>query len=187
MFSICFASFIFIMTSSISSMPISGTHAVVGGVLGSGLAITSASNLNVRELLNIAIQWIASPCLSMAISFTLMTIVSWLTLRTDKLSYGARIFNLQLISAFSYLVIAEMVWNMIKHKLSNPSLYIHILLLDLNALIIGFFSCRLILLIAPKKLLSNGEKKLLDGSDDRGWNISTFFFLWKTKDIEVLT
>ena len=176
----------FIMTSSISSMPISGTHAVVGGVLGSGLAITSASNLNAKELSNIAIQWVASPCLSMAVSFTLMTIIGSLTLRTDTLSYRARIFNLQLISAFSFLVIAEMVWNMIKGKLSNPSLYIHVLLLDLNALIVGFFSCRLVLLIAPKKLLNTGQNKVEDGSDG-GLNIGAFFSVWETKDIEKMT
>ena len=55
MFTVCFASFIFVMSSSVASIPISGTHAVVGGVLGSGLAITSASNLNRKELLNIVV------------------------------------------------------------------------------------------------------------------------------------
>ena len=46
MFSVCLASFIFIMTSSISGMPISGTHTVVGGLLGAGIVATGFENLN---------------------------------------------------------------------------------------------------------------------------------------------
>ena len=37
MFCVCFASFLFIMTSSISGMPISGTHTVVGALMGTGI------------------------------------------------------------------------------------------------------------------------------------------------------
>lgn len=84
MFSICFAAFTFIMTSSISSMPISGTHAVVGGVLGAGIEITSASKLNFQSLIGIVISWFSSPLLAMLISLMLMTLVSLLTLRTGK-------------------------------------------------------------------------------------------------------
>ena len=37
MLSVCLASFLFIMTSSLWKMPISGTHTVVGALLGAGL------------------------------------------------------------------------------------------------------------------------------------------------------
>lgn len=94
MFSITLAAFTFIMTSSLSSMPISGTHAVVGGVLGAGLAITKFSELNLRSLGGIVLSWFTSPLLAMIISFMLMSIVCILTLRSGKMSYSARIFNL---------------------------------------------------------------------------------------------
>jgi phosphate/sulfate permease len=37
MFSVCLCSFLFIMTSSIFGMPISGTHTVVGALIGAGM------------------------------------------------------------------------------------------------------------------------------------------------------
>ncbi len=50
MFSVCLASFGFIMTSSFSGMPISGTHTVVGSLLGAGIVGTGVENLNWKKL-----------------------------------------------------------------------------------------------------------------------------------------
>ncbi len=37
MFTVCLISFIFIMTASFTGMPISGTHTVVGALIGVGM------------------------------------------------------------------------------------------------------------------------------------------------------
>ena len=46
MFTVCLSSFLFIMTSSISGMPISGTHTVVGAFLGTGIYAQGFKRLN---------------------------------------------------------------------------------------------------------------------------------------------
>lgn len=46
MFSVCLCSFAFIMTSSVSGMPISGTHTVVGALIGAGLVVSGLNGVN---------------------------------------------------------------------------------------------------------------------------------------------
>lgn len=41
MFTVCLVSFTFIMTASFTGMPISGTHTVVGALIGAGLVGSS--------------------------------------------------------------------------------------------------------------------------------------------------
>jgi PiT family inorganic phosphate transporter len=45
MFSVCFVSFSFIMSSSYMGMPVSGTHAVIGALLGAGWISTGFMEL----------------------------------------------------------------------------------------------------------------------------------------------
>jgi len=58
------ASFIFIMTSSLFGMPISGTHTVVGALIGAGLASVGASNINWKKLAIIVASWVVAPVLA---------------------------------------------------------------------------------------------------------------------------
>jgi phosphate/sulfate permease len=46
MLAVCLASFSFILVSSIFGMPISGTHTVIGALVGAGLAGWGASGVN---------------------------------------------------------------------------------------------------------------------------------------------
>jgi PiT family inorganic phosphate transporter len=80
MFAVCLSAFCFIMSSSYSGMPISGTHSVVGALLGAGVVGSSASELNWKELIFIVGGWIASPILSGTFSCILMTLVATFTL-----------------------------------------------------------------------------------------------------------
>jgi PiT family inorganic phosphate transporter len=52
-------------------LPISTTHAVVGGVLGSGLVVAGPGAVNWGALAQIALSWVISPCLSGVVSFGL--------------------------------------------------------------------------------------------------------------------
>lgn len=94
MFAVCVASFIFIMTSSFSGMPISGTHTVVGAMLGTGVVGSSFWELNWKKFGLIVASWVVSPLLASIFAFILMTLVSALTLNTMEYSFRARILNL---------------------------------------------------------------------------------------------
>ena len=85
MFSVCLASFVFIMSSSIFGMPISGTHTVVGALLGAGIIAAGPKNVSWVKLGHISLSWILSPLLACALSYGLMLIVCVLTLNTKSL------------------------------------------------------------------------------------------------------
>lgn len=184
MFSICFASFLFIMSSSVYSIPISGTHAVVGGVLGAGLAITSVDKLNTSSLLSIVIQWFASPLISMAISFVLMTLASLLTLQTGKTTYRFRILSAQLVATLSFLVIGEMIWTLIRGKQhENEPLTYHHFVFSLNFMVVGLVLSRLVLFLSPRYL----GKVSKSNEESTPCKIASLFVFWNTSAVEELT
>jgi len=63
-------------------MPISGTHAVIGSLIGAGLSLPEPTSVNWASLSKIVVQWFASPGLSGMLGFTLMMIVSSSTMNT---------------------------------------------------------------------------------------------------------
>ena len=74
------SAFGFILFSSIFGMPISGTHAVIGALIGSGLAAVSASEIGWRKVGMMVLSWFISPLLSSLICFILFALVCSLTL-----------------------------------------------------------------------------------------------------------
>ena len=74
------SSFIFIMASSIFGMPISGTHTVVGALIGSGLATVGASDINWGKLGIIVASWFLAPLLSIILCGVFFIAVCALTL-----------------------------------------------------------------------------------------------------------
>jgi len=74
------SSFIFIFGSSMFGMPVSGTHTVVGALIGAGIAGISASVINWSYLIRVVLSWFISPVLTMALSYILFVTVCYLTL-----------------------------------------------------------------------------------------------------------
>ena len=74
------SSFIFIMASSVFGMPISGTHTVVGGLIGSGLAAVGSSNINWGKLGIIVASWFIAPILSIILCGLFFIAICALTL-----------------------------------------------------------------------------------------------------------
>ena len=81
------SSFIFILVSSLSGMPISTTHSDVGALIGAGLAGTGHENLNWKKVGATAASWICSPAVSGGLSASLFIIVCYTTL-DNKFSHG---------------------------------------------------------------------------------------------------
>ena len=83
MLSTSIASFAFIIVSVVFAMPISGTHTVIGGLIGAGIVGVGADQVNWPKLGTIVLSWVISPMLSCAISFCLIMVVCGLTLNKN--------------------------------------------------------------------------------------------------------
>lgn len=75
-----FSSVAIIMTSSIFGIPISGTHTVVGAIIGSGLATMSMHSVNWSHLGYVVLSWFISPCVAALISCYFFMTICLLTL-----------------------------------------------------------------------------------------------------------
>ena len=104
MFSVCTCSFIFILTSSLFGMPISGTHTVVGALLGAGISVVGADSLNWQQMIKIVASWFISPVMAAVLSFFNMNVVMTLV-QNNNLSFRVRILMQQLIWAMVFLII----------------------------------------------------------------------------------
>jgi len=91
MFSVSFSTFTFILTSSFASMPISGTHAVIGSLIGAGLSLPAPTTVNWTSLIKIVIQWFASPTFSGILGGILMMMIASATMNTKQMAYRSRI------------------------------------------------------------------------------------------------
>jgi inorganic phosphate transporter, PiT family len=74
------SSFSFILVSSIFGMPISGTHTVIGALIGSGLAGLSYTAINWTKFGWTAASWFISPLISSIVAGLLFTSMCSLTL-----------------------------------------------------------------------------------------------------------
>lgn len=110
MLGVCLSSFSFILVSSIFGMPISGTHTVIGALIGAGLAGLSAADLNWKKFGMTVASWFISPVLSSLIAGLLFLLMCSITLGGNvdkpflKMTYVTLISGVAL--AFScYMVI----------------------------------------------------------------------------------
>lgn len=176
MFGVCLASFLFIITSSLLKMPISGTHTVVGALLGAGLYQSDVQNLNFVMLGKIVGSWLMSPIISTLISFTLMLTVTNLSLSQTK--YRTRLLNLQLIFGFTISLFVLSLLLLLNLKQSKHSLFTFLVP---SSFLIGLVTCRLFLLkhLTHKKNMAHNQ--LI-------WCVIDCLVLWhRTKWFEMLT
>ena len=109
MFAVCLCSFLFIMSSSLFGMPISGTHTVIGALLGAGIVATGSENLNWNQLGIIVLSWFVSPMLAALVAYILMTNVAAWTMNTLTLSYRKRLWALSIITAVCIEIISSIL------------------------------------------------------------------------------
>jgi PiT family inorganic phosphate transporter len=104
------ASITFILVTTVFGIPISGTHAFVGGLLGAGMAALGPRALDHHMLVNrVVVSWFASPAVAAVICFIFIAIVSLMTLNGAKASLWWKLFNLQLVSGFTIAFITLML------------------------------------------------------------------------------
>ena len=103
------ASFSFILASSIFGMPISGTHTVIGALIGAGLAGLKASTLNWQKVGWTVASWFISPVLAAILAGLLFWVVCATTLGGCALNPSWRLFNLTMIAGLSLALADYMV------------------------------------------------------------------------------
>jgi PiT family inorganic phosphate transporter len=80
-------------------LPSSSSHALVGGLIGAGIAKAGISTVNVEKLGVIALFIVISPLIGLLLSGGLMTAVSWLVARMPPNRINTWFRHLQFISA----------------------------------------------------------------------------------------
>ena len=115
------SSFIFIMMSSVFGMPISGTHTVVGALIGSGLATVGSSDINWEKLGMIVASWFVAPVLSIFLCTIIFIVVCKYTIDAERYSYKARMLCLTFITGMAFFLIAVMFIKLIQEKDTDMS------------------------------------------------------------------
>jgi len=81
------------IVASFFAWPVSGTHSVVGGILGFSLVANGDKGIDWIELAKIAASWVLSPLLAAIFSMTLYyPIRRWIVMADDPLKYGVYAF-----------------------------------------------------------------------------------------------
>jgi PiT family inorganic phosphate transporter len=80
MLAVCIASFSFILISSLFGMPISGTHTVIGGLVGAGMAGMTAAAVNWNKFGMTVLSWFVSPILASTLAALLFIVICAFTL-----------------------------------------------------------------------------------------------------------
>ena len=110
------SSFLFIMASSIFGMPISGTHTVVGALIGSGLATVGSAQINWAKLGIIVASWFIAPILSIILCGLFFVAVCALTLDHTRGSFQARLLWLTVFTGVGFLLICVMFIKLVQEK-----------------------------------------------------------------------
>jgi phosphate/sulfate permease len=146
------ASFSFILASSIFGMPISGTHTVIGALIGAGLAGLQASTLNWTKVEWTVASWFISPVLAAILAGLLFMFVCATTLGGSVHNHKARLFNLTIVAGLSLAFADYMVLGLVVNDV-QPAYYYSIL----GAFFVGLFGCRMCLILKAVQL-SNKPK-----------------------------
>ena len=135
----CLASFSFILFSSIFGMPISGTHTVIGALIGAGLAGLTASSLNWTKFGWTVASWFISPVLSSLLAGLLFLLICSTTLGGHVKSPYWKMQSITLISGMALAFSSFMILSV---ALNNPALILWETVIP-SAFVVGLFGCRL--------------------------------------------
>lgn len=109
MFSASAASFLFILMVSLFGMPISGTHTIVGSLIGAGIAGLGASAISYSYLKKVVLSWFISPVVSGGLCFLFIVAVALTTLNGAGTSLKWRLFNAQLVTGMTFAIVCYLM------------------------------------------------------------------------------
>lgn len=94
------AAAVWVAGCTFSGLPISGSHSLIGGMLGAGVAFYGSWGiLHVKGLLKVLMALVTSPPLGLAIGFTLMLAIIWICRKRTPTGVNRVFGRLQIVSA----------------------------------------------------------------------------------------
>ena len=86
----------------LAGIPSSSTHALIGGLIGAGVAKVGFGAVVWKGVINTVVAIFASPALGLVLALVLVLIVAWTSLKLTPIGVDKRFRKLQLISAALY-------------------------------------------------------------------------------------
>ena len=83
-------------------LPTSSSHAIIGGLLGAGIASSGLACIQVPTIILIVVFMVLSPIIGLACGYSFMVIVLWIARDTHRSSVDTHFRKLQLFSAGAY-------------------------------------------------------------------------------------
>jgi len=83
-------------------LPTSSSHALIGGLIGSGICAAGIAAIRSEKVWQIVIFMIASPLIGLVIGFLFMVLVLWLCRKSPQAKVDRHFRRLQLVSAGAY-------------------------------------------------------------------------------------
>jgi len=145
MFSVSLAGFLFILAASFGGMPISGTHTIVGALIGAGVAGLGSDAISYAYLRRVIVSWFVSPAVSSSLCFVFIVIVCYFTLNGGEFSMKARLINLQIVTGFTFSIMLYMILILVQKNYTpadEPIIDLWQYGLFPVAWILGFLTCR---------------------------------------------
>lgn len=135
MISALLAGAIWLHLATIFKAPVSTTHSIVGGIMGSGIAYGGFSALNIAPLLKIVASWVISPMLGGLIAALFLYFIKrTITYKEDRLGAGGRVVP-YLIGVMSFIFISYLILKGLKHMVHLPLYLVFIIALALALVI----------------------------------------------------
>jgi len=113
MLSITISCLFFVVLSSFIGFPISGTHTIVGSLIGAGIAGAGLEYIGFKKLFEILISWLLSPLVSAGIAGLFILVVTRLVTNDRKNSFEQRLFVSSLFSGLTLFMIILLTFNLI--------------------------------------------------------------------------
>jgi len=161
MFSVSLAAFSFIMFASIFGMPISGTHSIVGALIGAGIAGLGGSAIDYTYMRKVILSWFVSPAVSSSMCFIFIILVSITTLNSSGASLKWRLFNLQVVTGLTFGIAVYMLLILVQKNYTpkgEPIIDLWQYGLMPGAFLIGFLASRYFMAHVCLPAKSFGEK-----------------------------
>lgn len=141
MLGVSIAAFSFILVASVFGAPISGTHTVIGALIGAGLAGVPASTINWSKFGFTVLSWFISPIIASFLAFMLFIAICACSLGGHIRSPQARLVILTLMYGFTCMFSVFMII-VLTNRNNNTNAYYSLIF----AYALGVLLCRAILI-----------------------------------------
>ncbi|MGD9579989.1 MAG: inorganic phosphate transporter [Vampirovibrionia bacterium] len=156
MFSAMLASGILLQIATYYSLPVSTTHAIIGGVAGFGIVSVGIANINWDTLSGIALSWVISPVAGAITAFTMFLVIKRKILFAENPMEQMKSLAPYLVMLIAFVLVHSLVYKGLK----NLHLDLNFTQASIIAGIIGIISAIICNIWINKKKLNIKEDQI---------------------------